>query len=556
MPVVNFSIDRLTKFFPGIDLNKIVEILPFVALDIESINGEFIRVEYNPNRPDFASEYGIVRALRGLVGIETGIPKFAMHKTKRMQYVVNVDLTVKQIRPFILGMVAKKDANLDDQSIRQLIAMQEDLHNGIGRRRMKASIGIHNLDVIKFPVSYKTVSGDFSFVPVGQLCKQSIQSILKESDIGREYGYILEKSRMKDKYPLVVDEENNVLSFPPIINADLTKLSTNTHNLFIEVTANNQKTAEDVLAIFALTLYEAGFEIHCTLINDIKRYIITPNMDPSYIDVDPNYINRLLGLELKINEILKYLRKSRLNANITHKGKIIKCTIPRYRTDILHPIDIVEEVAIGYGVYNLKPTVPSSTHAGQTNSLSFYINIIRDILVGLEILEVVNFTIVGRKVQYQLTGVHEPNKVLKVDGAKSADHEILRDMLIPSLLKSLSYNVHEEYPQKLFEIGKIFQWSNDINEYWSLGVVVAHNNSGYTEAKSILQTLLKTGFGKTAVTKATTQPIFINGRCANIIVDDKYLGIIGEITPLAIDNFKIRVPVVAFELNLSQLLQL
>src|SRR6187200_1888762 len=132
MPVVNFSIDRLTKFFPGMDLTTIVELLPFVALDIESITNEFIRVEYNPNRPDFSSEYGIVRALRGLVGIETGIPKFAMHKKKRMQYVANVDLTVKQIRPFILGMVAKKDANLDDQSIRQLIAMQEDLHNGIG----------------------------------------------------------------------------------------------------------------------------------------------------------------------------------------------------------------------------------------------------------------------------------------------------------------------------------------------------------------------------------------------------------------------------------------
>ena len=83
MPVVNFSIERLTKFFPGIDLSKILELLPFVALDIESINSEFIRVEYNPNRPDFASEYGIVRALRGLVGIEIGIPKFAMHKKKK-----------------------------------------------------------------------------------------------------------------------------------------------------------------------------------------------------------------------------------------------------------------------------------------------------------------------------------------------------------------------------------------------------------------------------------------------------------------------------------------
>lgn len=556
MPVVNFSIDRLTKFFPGINLSKIVELLPFVALDIESINSESIRVEYNPNRPDFASEYGIVRALRGLLGIETGIPKFAMHKKKRMQYAVNVDLSVKQFRPFILAMVAKKKTNIDDQSIRQLIAMQEDLHIGIGRRRMKASIGIHNLDVIKFPVHYKTVSGDFSFVPVDQLRKRSIQSILKESDVGREYGYILERSKEKNKYPLVVDAESNVLSFPPIVNAELTKLNKNTHDVFIEVTANNQKTAEDVLAIFALTLYEAGFEIHCALINDIQGYMVTPKMDPSYIDIDSNYINRLLGLELKVNEILKYLKRSRLKANIIHRRKIIKCTIPRYRTDILHPIDIVEEVAIGYGVYNLEPTMPSSIHAGRTNSLSFYTDIIREILVGLEILEITNFTIVGRKIQYQLTGVNEPNTVLKVDGAKSAEHEILRDTLIPSLLKSLSYNVHEEYPQKLFEVGKTFQWINGINEYWSLGVVVAHNNSGYTEAKSILQTLLKTGFGKTAITKAATHPMFINGRCANINVDDKDLGIIGEITPIAIDNFKIRVPVVAFELNLSSLLRI
>ena len=169
-------------------------------------------------------------------------------------------------------------------------------------------------------------------------------------------------------------------------------------------------------------------------------------------------------------------------------------------------------------------------------------------------LEVINFSIVGRKVQYQLTGVNESNTVLKVDGAKSAEHEILRDMLIPSLLKSLSYNVHEEYPQKLFEIGKVFQCNNGLNEYWSLGVVVAHNNSRFTEAKSILQTLLKTGFGKTGVTKATTHPMFIDGRCADINVDDEYVGLIGEVTPLAIDNFRIRVPVVAFELNLSILL--
>ena len=549
MPVVNLSVNRLNKFLPGIDVDKILQVLPYVGLDIEGKDNEILRIEYNPNRPDFGSDYGIVRALRGLLEIETGIPNFSYDRAG-ISYVINVDESTKSVRPFIAAIVAK-NGKLDDETIKQLIGMQEDLHNGIGRRRVKASIGIHNLDAIKFPIVYKAVNEDFSFVPLDLMSSQTIKLILKTSIPGKEYGYILEKTR---KYPILVDSQENVVSLPPIINGNGTKVNTCSKSLFVEVTGNNQKSVEDILAILAITLYDVGFEIQNVSTCNFNGSTYTAKMDPSHIDVDPHYINTMLGLNFGINQIVKYLEKSRLDAREINGEKKIRCSIPRYRIDILNAIDIVEEVAMGYGVYNLKPTVPSSNLTGEKSSLSKYIDIIRQTMVGLQMLEVLNSSLVSSKIQSELSGMNKSDKVLRVDATKSTEHELLRDALLPSLLKTLSHNVHEEYPQKLFEIGKIFNWTDTITESWSIGAVIAHNKADYTEIKSTMQGLLKISFGKNAVTTVATHPIFMNGRCANIYVEEECVGIIGEITPSAIDNFKVRVPVAAFELNLSQFL--
>ncbi|HKG41791.1 MAG TPA: phenylalanine--tRNA ligase subunit beta [Nitrososphaeraceae archaeon] len=549
MPVVNITISLLNKFFPRKDLNELIDSLPYIGLDLEGIDNETIRVEYNPNRPDFASGYGIVRALKGILDIETGIPKFQLFKNNI--YKINVETSVKQARPVIVALVAKKNNVHDNEAIKQLISIQEDLHNGIGRRRKKASIGIHDFDTIKFPITYKTVSEDFSFVPLGEISSNTIKQILNEFDIGRQYGHILEKS---NRYPIIVDEDNNVLSFPPIINGNVTKVTPDTNNLFIEITANNQKTADDILAILAITFYDMGFEIHDVSIDNSGVIQFTPKMDTLSINVDVSYINSLLGLELTKKEIVLSLKKSRLDAYATDTD-IITCVVPRYRTDILHAIDIVEEVAIGYGVYNLKPTMSAWNSVGQKNSLSIYFDIVRRTLSGLNMLEVVNFSLVNKESQYDLMGLKTPDNVLSVDATKSKDHEVLRESMIPSLLQSLSHNVHWQYPQKLFEIGKIFHKDNTIRESWCLGAVIAHNNADFTEIKSIMQTFLKVGFDKDVYTQENENPFFIEGRSARVIVDKiSNIGMIGEITPLAIENFKIRVPVSAFELNLSQLL--
>ena len=548
MPVVEFIFERFKKFFPGRKPDDVLKILPYIGLDIESIGREGVRLEYNPNRPDFASDYGIARAVKGLLGTEEGIPKFKL--AGRSGSVIQVDRSTKQIRPWIVSLVAK-NCKLDEETIKQLIAMQEDLQNVIGRKRINASIGIHNLDVIEFPVTYKTVRDNSSFIPLGDSSRQTLGLILRDSILGKQYGYIL---RGFETYPIVEDAKGNVLSFPPIVNSDLTKIDTQTKNLFVEVTGSDLRLAEDILSIMAMSLSDAGFEIQTVSIASSRGWSKeTPRMDPLQIEIKKRFINNMLGLNLKINDVLKCLSKSRLSGQFIH-GDVIRCTIPRYRTDIIDCADLVEEVAIGYGVYNLRPSMPLSDLAGNRNFLSGCLDIVRETMVGLGILEVVNFSLVSRKIEYQFMGIQERNSVLSVDQTRGIEHEVLRESLTPSLMQTLSHNIHEDYPQKIFEIGKTFQLSDKIVENWKLGFVISHSRANFTEGKSIVQTLLKVGFGKETVTAHTINPILVPGRSSDIRVGDISVGYIGEIRPIIMDNFKLRVPVIASEINLSKVL--
>ncbi|MDQ3836255.1 MAG: phenylalanine--tRNA ligase subunit beta [Thermoproteota archaeon] len=548
MPVVTIKIERLKKLISGVRMDTALDMLPFIGLDIEGADKETIRVEYNPNRPDLSSDYGIARALRGLLEIETGLPRFKL--AGKSGITIRVQDMVWKIRPYIVAFTAN-NGTLQDEILKQLIAMQEDLHNGIGRKRRKASIGIHNLDVISSPITYKTVAGDYSFRPLNESSEFAIDSILSNLEIGKQYGHILSAF---DRYPLLVDDAGTVLSFPPIINGQSTRVTDNCRNLFVEVTATDQDTAEDLLAILAITLYDAGFEINSVNIESGKKRIETPSVKRKVISAGVSYLNNILGLTLSAKQMIHCLKKSRLGASIGKRKNII-CTIPRYRIDITHPIDIAEEMAIGYGIYNLEPSFPASYSVGEKNPLSVYFNAIRESLIGLGMIESLNFLLTSKEVQHD--AFHASHKdLLHVETSKSIEHELLRDSLIPMLLKSLSYNIHEQYPQKLFEIGKIFLKSDRmIEERWSVSAVIADTDSSYTKIKSTMQALLRSCFGREAITAASANHMFMEGRSAKVIFEGKSVGIIGEITPLALEKFKLRMPVAAFEINLLPMIK-
>jgi len=540
MPVVELSYIRLQKLVGKVSKKQISVSLPFLGLDIESEDKDLVRVEYSPNRPDYSTDFGIALGLQGLLGIKTGAIKLNIKKST--QYKISVDSKVSKIRPFVTGIIAK-NGKIDDKTIKQFMTMQEDLHFGIGRKRKKSSIGIHDLDKISFPLSYTIANRNHKFIPLTSQKELSISEILQNTDVGKDYGHLLGNS---SNIPVILDVNKQTVSFPPIINAAITTVTTKTKNLFVEVTGINKEDVEDMLSVVATILQKAGFSLETVQISGAKNS--TPKLGEKKISVDSLLINQILGLNLNTSKIVSSLKKSRLDASI--KGKKIICTIPAYRFDIFGPMDLVEETALGYGIQNLEPTLSPSQTIGQTNPVSSQLKSLSKIMVGLGYLEALNSSLTSKRVLYDLTN-RDSTKIISVLDSKSQEHTILRDLILPGLLENLSKNIHESYPQRLFEIGTVFTLENPISEKINFSGISAHQDANFTEIKSIIQSALKTGFDVKIDTKTATHPAFEDGRCASIVIDKKSVGIVGEINSKIIENYKIRVPVIGFELSLS-----
>jgi len=540
MPVVTLYFDRLERILgKKRSKDKIISKLPFIGLDIEEETKDHVNVEYSPNRPDYSIDYGIASSLQGLLGIKTGMPKL---KIKKGKDALRVDLAVRKVRPFVTAIEAK-NGRLDQKTIRQIIAMQEDLDNGIGRRRKKTSIGIHDLDKISFPLRYTTTGKNHKFTPLDSSQEMSITEILKKDVMGIKYGHLLGNSTT---VPIILDSNNHPISFPPIINSKLTKISQNTRNLLVEVTAMEKNAAEDTIAVIANILQYAGFELFSIKISGANNS--TPLLKPKNMELDADLVNKILGTEISIPKIVLALRKTRLDAKV--KGKKIICTIPRYRTDIFGPMDLVEEVALGYGIENLVPTIPESVSIGQKNKITITLDSISSIMIGLGFSEVMNFGLVSQRVLCDYTK-RDPSKIVSVSDSKSQEHTILRNSILPGLIDTLSRNIHESYPQKIFETGVVFlQNKEEIKEEKHLACVSAHNDASFTEIKSILQSFHITTFGSGCRTATSSNPMFLDGRSADIFVINDKVGEIGEISPEVIDNFKLRVPIAGFEMKL------
>ena len=547
MPVVEFPVEDINRLFSDYDLEYILNMLPFIGLDLEHQDDKNIRLEYSPNRPDFSTFYGIVRALNGLLGKEMGIPKFEIFENSKN--LINVDSSVLEIRPFIVGTVAKGH-QLNNKTIKQIVSMQEDLHNGLGRKRSKASIGFHNLDNMDFPLEYTTAE-NLSFIPLDNSSELTLTEILSNTEPGKKFGKLLAESR----YPILRDSKGNVISFPPIINSEGTRIRDGVNNLFVEVTGIDKKAVYNVLDNIVATLADIGFKLETVIIQQGNtRDSFTVNLNTSLPNIKTDYINKALGLSLSNEDIINCLRKSRLDATVIDSGTI-NCVIPNYRIDIFGPIDIVEEVAIGYGLYNMEPSLPEFRFNGNKSRQNYFFDKIRQAMIGMGLIENINFILSNKDIHFKKMNLDKPN-FFTVNNSKSDEHDILRQSLIPSLLFSLSKNIHEEYPQKLFEIGPIFKPEKENFEKWNLCCVNAFNGVTFTEIKAVLQTLMEICFNVKFETKPSENLSFVRGRSADIIYKGVVIGQIGEISPLLIDSFKIKMPVAAFELDLTELLRI
>ena len=394
MPVVELNLNRIKKLISGnVTKKRIVDTLPFLGLDIESQVNDQIRIEYSPNRPDYSTDFGIALGLQGLLGIKKGIQKTNIKK--HGNYEIKVDQSVSKIRPFVTGIIAKNGI-IDDETIKQLMNMQEALHFGIGRKRKKSSIGLHDLDKISFPLTYTTSTRSHSFIPLNTESENTIDQILSETEVGRDYGWILGDSK---NVPIIVDAEGKTISFPPIINASVTTVTTKTTNLLVEVTSLDKDAAEDMLSVVVAILQIAGFDIVQLTVSGKKNG--TPKLNSRTIQYSPKLTEQTIGLSLNQSTTISSLKKCRLDA--TQKGRNIQCVIPRYRFDIFGSMDIVEEIALGYGIDNIEPKLSPSQTLGEKSSMTKKLDRISKTVIGFGFTEALNSSLTSKKILFDLT---------------------------------------------------------------------------------------------------------------------------------------------------------
>ncbi|MEK6828725.1 MAG: phenylalanine--tRNA ligase subunit beta [Nanoarchaeota archaeon] len=516
---------------------------------IDRLDEQKVQIEIFPNRPDLLSFQGFKRAFKAFLGKETGLKNYKINKPEK-DYLVNIDSSVKDIRPYTACAIIK-GLELDNFRIKEIMDIQEKLHLTMGRKRKKFAIGIYPLDKIKLPITFKALEPDrIKFIPLDSDKEMSGLEILQKTSAGKEYAHLLAG---KARFPIFVDAEDKILSMPPIINSQATgKVTDSTKDVFVECSGFDIKILNKCLNILAVCLADMSGKIYQmeTKIGMAKK-VITPDFSPEKMRLSTENTNKLLGLELKPRQIEDLLEKMGYDCK---KGEV---HIPAWRTDILHEVDLIEDVAIAYGYENFIPEIPAVSTIGEENKAEIIKRKMAEILIGLQLLEVSNYHLTSKDDQFTKMGVPEKQEKNFIEMKSSkTDFAILRKDLMHYLLKNLSENVDVEYPHRIFEIGKVFNIepkTDQIIEQESLAIALAPGN--FTEMKQILEYLFRMLGIKINIIEPSDVPNhFIDGRCIEIKIGDAVIGTLGEIHPKILKNWRIKMPVALLEISLEQVL--
>ena len=541
MPIITLHYEDLEKL-TGTDKETIIERVPMIGADIERIEDESIDIEFFPDRPDLYSVEGVARAMRGFLGLETGLPEYG---AKPYEVSITVSEEILKIRPF-LGCAIVRGVKFNSESIKSLMDLQEDLHWGLGRNRKKVSIGVHDLSNVTPPFRYTAVEPGFEFVPLDYTEKMSMTEILEKHPKGTRFAHLVKDF---EKYPIIFDSEDNVLSFPPIINGTLTSVTEATTELFIDVTGLGE-AVYTALNIVVTALAERGGQVEFVrIIRPNGEEMVLPDLSPETRTLTRSEVNSLIGMDFSVEEIVKQLERMRCGAKALD-DETIEVKVPAYRADILHNFDLIEDIAVGFGYDNIEIKVPETYTVGKSHPISLMRSALNEIIVGLGYYEVMPFTLTSEKVHFENMRRPKTDDVTHVLHPISEDQTLVRTTLLPNLIEILSLNQHRELPQKIFEVGEVV-----VNEKTGqhAAAVSIHPQANFTEIYEVVDALMRELMLDYEV-KESEDPAFLEGRRADVYVKGKKIGVFGEFHPEVITNFELGYAIVGFELELEDLI--
>jgi phenylalanyl-tRNA synthetase beta chain len=576
MPVVDVHPDEL-RDLTGHDEKsdeEFKEDLFALGLEFEGETEEgAFQLEFGPDRLDRLSVEGVARSLRYQYGDSRGV---YVPKTNDPDFTFVVDEDVPDERPYVTGAIIR-GVDLDEDALDSLIQLQEKLHATMGRKRAKGAIGIHDLTMIKGEVlteesggnsiTYTGVDPDGdTFVPLDADAEMTPAEVLERHQTGQTYADLVSEY---DRYPAIYDELG-LFSFPPVINGRRTEVSTESRELLVELTGTDQWTIDRMCNIVCYALDARGATIEEVEVEYESGSLVRPDFEVDTKHVSHDRIETMLGVDLEPREVVDLFERSGLDAN-TDDGAdadaesddvVYEVSIPPYRVDVLHPLDLIDDVGRAYGFNELEPRYPNVGTVGGRHERSRLEDAARNSLVGLGFEDMLNFHMTSEAEVYDRMRVEPGSSVLgggdaaEITGPYSEDYTILRTWALPSLLMVLENNTHRAYPQDLAEIGLVAERDDSVNtrvaERRHVAGVLARHDATFEDAKARLQTLCR-DFGVELETPATDHPSFIDGRVASVVVDGADVGVVGEIHPAVLVEHDLELPVAAFEFDLDAL---
>ncbi len=547
MPTITVSRKEFEKLVgKKLSDEKLKERISLLGTDLEEVNKDSITVEVFPNRPDMLSLQGFARAFATFIGAKEGLAKFKVEKSGEK---VVIGKSVKNVRPYTACAIVK-GMKFDDEKIIETIQIQEKLHITFGRNRRKVAIGIYPYEKIKPPITFKAMDPDkIKFRPLEHDEEITGNRILSQTATGREYAHLLEGY---SKYPVFVDSEDKILSMPPIINShDTGKISEKTKDVFIECSGFDFKTLNKCLNMIVTAFADMGGNIYSMELVYPDKKETTPDLTPSKIRLDADYINKHLGLDLTKKQLQALLLK------MGHGAEKSNILIPAYRADIMHQVDLAEDIAIAYGFENFEAQIPNVATVGEEARASRLKNLIADILTGLGFLELNTYNLIGKEKQTKMMELE--SKPVEVENSLSAGYDSVREWMVPSIMEVFRGNRNAEYPQKIFDVDTVFladkSKKTGVNEKQKLAAGICHEKANYTEIKQALDYLMRMLNIKYEI-KEKGHPSFIEGRCGKVIIEGKEAGFLGEINPKVLENFELLSPVAAMELDINGILKI
>ena len=543
MPVINFRYSDLCSLLgKEVPQEVLIEKIPLMGADMHQTESgsDDMSVEFFPDRPDLFSVEGLARSLRSFLDIEPGLKRYPVHNT---DCVAIVEPSVADVRPSFSCAVVN-DLEVDYDLIRSMMELQEKLHMTIGRKRSKIAIGIHDLDKVKPPFVYTAVRPcDVSFVPLNSTETMDLDTILKVHDKGKEFAHLLNG---RSHYPIIFDSEKNVLSFPPIINGTLTTVTTGTKNVFIDVTGTDPKAVKGALDIVVTSLAERGGKIGKVRMEGTYS-CDSPDLSEAQMSTSVDKCKRFLGVELDSDSVRSALERKGMGVSLN--GDSVSVSVPSTRLDMMHEVDLFEDVAVGYGFERFGGPYVSQQTFGALGPDTMFFDKLRDIMIGLGFMEVTTLTLSNQRDEFELSGLPEKPSTC-ITNPITEDHTCLRSYLMPSLMRILRHNKHRDLPQRIFEIGFI---SDEHRTVPHICAMTTTSKTSFTEIKSITESVARELDIDHSISSCNYRT-FVDGRGAFISSGGKDIGFFGELSPKVVTDYEITHPIIMFEMDLSSLI--